>query len=262
MAKLTLKAYTSLMKDINYKLNKNSMKTTGITIMLCAFAGVTARAQNISALDTGAGSYAINNGAVLVDPNWTVTLLGTDPAGQTPPGGIPTGAAYLVPNSAGFPFDGFWLANSATSSWITYATPTPVGTDETDGTYQYQVTFTAANSGALGINFLGDNLDSLSINGEDLGSNPGHFSAWLATPLTYDVSAGTIYTVDLDVLNNARGSSGDPTGARVEFSGNINIGAVPGSVPEESSLLVNAALLALPFGAGIYRKMRKFRTAV
>jgi hypothetical protein len=236
------------------------MKTIGNLIMLCACACATAQAEDISNLDTGAGSYAVNNGAVIVDPNWAVTLLETDPAGQTPPGGIPTGAAYLVPNNVGYPLDGYWLANTPTSSWLTYATPTPRGADLTDGTYQYQLTFTAASSGVIGINFLDDNAGTLFINGDNLGSNPGGFSAWLATPITYAVTDGDSYTVDLDVVNGRQGDN-DPTGARVEFSGDVNVDAVAAAVPEESSLLVNGALLALPFGVGMLRKLRKHRTA-
>jgi hypothetical protein len=226
--------------------------------MLCACACATAQAEDISALDTGAGLYGVNTGAVIVDPNWTVTLLGTDPIGEIPPGGIPTGPAYVVPNSSVFPFDGFWLANTATSLWLTYATPTPVGADTTDATYQYQLTFTAANTGQIGINFLDDNSGTLFINDVDIGSNPGTFGAWLTKPLSYDVTGGTTYTVDLDVVNAAREQL-DPTGARVEFSGDVNVDGA--AVPEESSSLINGALLALPFGAGILRKMRKHRTA-
>jgi hypothetical protein len=235
------------------------MKSIERIFMFCALACATAQAQNISNLNTGAGLFGVNNGAVIVDPNWSVTLLGTDPAGQTPPGGIPTGSAYLVPNNIGFPFDGSWLVNTAASSWLTYATPTPVGSDPTDGTYQYQLKFTAANSGVIGINFLDDNTGTLFINGDDLGSNPGNFGAWLGTPDSYAVTAGTAYTVDLDVVNGAREGSRDPTGARVEFSGDVNVGAA--AVPEESSALVNSALLALPFGASMLRKMRNPRAA-
>jgi len=235
------------------------MKTTETIILLCAVACASAQGQSISKLDTGAGLYSANTGAVIVDPNWTVSLLGTVPAGKTPPGGIPTGAAYLVPNT-GFPIGSSWLANDATSTWLTYATPTPVGADTTRDTFQYQMTFTAGNSGLLGINFLGDNTDELIINGEDLGSNPGQFHTWLATPISYAVTEGTTYVVDLDVYNAPRDDSQDPTGARVQFTGDIVTGA-SASVPEESSMIVNAALLALPFSAGLIRKLRKNRAA-
>lgn len=243
---------------------KKTMKLIGCMATLGALACATAQAENISSLDTGAGLYDVNNGPSLVDPNWSVSLLGTVPANQTPPGGIPTGAAYLVPNNIGFPF-GYWLPNSPTSSWLTYSYPTQVGGDVTDDTFQYQLTFTADNSGTIDINFLSDNTGTLYINGDDLGSNPAQYSSWLATPIDYAVTAGSTYTVDLDV-NNTPQSSGNPTGARVEFSGDVGVdgplNSVNGNaVPDATGSVINLAFAALPFAASLLRKSRKNHAA-
>jgi hypothetical protein len=207
-------------------------------IMGCLFACATAQAINITALNTGAGLFSVNNGAVLVDPNWTVSLLSTVPAGQTPPGGIPTGAAYLIPNNLVAnvdPFSTHWLPNSAASSWLTYSSPTSIAVDNTGDTFRYEVKFTAASSGAIGVNFLSDNTDTLYINGVPLGSNPAQYGAWLTTPIPFSVTAGTTYTVDLDIHNTVEGDLENPTGARVEFSGNVDVGT---SVPDTGSTFI------------------------
>ena len=252
-------------KSLSFKAILSAAAAVGLT----ANPGLVAQAQNISSLDTGAGLYNANNGGVVIDPNWTVSLLSTVPAGQIPPGGIPDGNAYLVPNNIGFPF-GYWLPNNATSSWITYSTPTQVGGDLTADTFQYQLTFTAANSGTVDVSWLSDNDSTLYLNGQLLGTvpdplvpNPNNyttFDQW-NTPIALNLTANTQYTVDLDVYNIPQ-DSGNPTGGRVEFSGDVGVsqnsnGFTP--VPEGPSMLVDSALLALPVAAGALRKLRRAR---
>jgi len=173
----------------------------------------------------------------------------------TPPGGIPTGTAYLVPNNIGFPF-GYWVNNDATSSWITYSSPIQLGGDTTDDTFQYQVTFTADNSGTADVSWLGDNDNWLYVNGTLIGSNTAQFWTW-NTPVAFSVTAGTTYTVALDVYNESQGS-GNPTGARVEFTGPINVST--GSVPDTTSTLMELVIAAIPV-AILLRRSRKTRTA-
>jgi hypothetical protein len=191
------------------------------------------QAQNISLLDTGAGLYAENNGAVLVDPNWKVSLLSTNPPGQTPPAGIPNGNAYLVPNPlftsyVGYPINTSWAPNDTTSTWLTYSTPTYLGGDSADEVFQYEMSFKALSSGEIGINFISDNYSKLYVNGQYLGANSSinSFAYWLSTPLQLAVTAGNVYTVDLEVENIVL-LDDNPTGGRVEFTGNVNAVAVP-----------------------------------
>jgi hypothetical protein len=88
------------------------------------------------------------------------------------------------------------------------------------------------------------------------------FDQW-NSPIGFAVTADTEYTVDLDVYNIPQ-DSGNPTGGRVEFTGDVNVSqSAPGGlpVPEDASMLVNAALLALPFSAHVLRTLRKSRAA-
>jgi len=217
-------------------------------------AATSSQASLVSSLDTGAGQYANNQvaHAPLTDPNWTVSLLS---ANQTPPG-ILTGKAYLVPNDIGFPIPP-WLANSLTSTWITYSQPTQVNGDNTGGTYQYQTSFSADQSGTIGINYASDNNGYLYINGtqySDNGSSESTFEQW--TTYNLSVTAGHVYTVDLDVYNQPQGN-GNPTGANVQFTG-TGVDVTP--VPEASTVLAGALML-LPFGVSTLRIMRRRKMA-
>ena len=245
------------MKTIRINLRANVTKLVhylpalrkAAAIMGCLFACATAQAINITALNTGAGLYGANFGAVVVDPHWTISLLSTDPLGQTPPGGIPAGPAYLVPNSTVAnvdPFSTHWLPNSAASCWLSYSTPTSMAPDNTGGTYRYQLSFTANNSGVIGINWLSDDSDVLSVNGSSLGSNAAYYGAWLPTPVSLAVTAGSTYTVDLDVYNAPQGPLLNPTAGRVEFSGNVDVSlAVPDTASTVILLLIALGSLAL-----------------
>ena len=197
--------------------------------------GVPAHGIDISSLDTGAGFFSTNNGdpgsIAPQDPNWTVTLL----SGGPPPGGNPNGQnAYVVPNSIpgfvnGDPSQGTliipeWANNDATSSWITYSTPTQLGLDNTDEDFLYELEFTADSTGVLGVNFLSDNVAVLSVNGTEVGTNAGLFTEaqWLSQPISVSVVLGSTYTIALEVNNAPNGNSANPTGARVEFTGDVN----------------------------------------
>ncbi|HEY3757129.1 MAG TPA: hypothetical protein VGL42_13340 [Opitutaceae bacterium] len=239
-------------------MNTRSIRSL-VTIFSLALAplSLAQAGQNISSLDTGAGQYAANTGAQLIDPNWSVTLLSST---GIPPGGIPNGDAYLVPNNIGFPF-GYWVDNDTTSSWVSYSYPLQTGGDLTGGWYQYQVTFTAQASGQAGVRWLSDNDDDLYVNGVLLGSNSGTFAAW-NSPVNFSLVSGHSYTVDLDVYNLPQ-SYGNPTGARVEFSGDEGV-EVSGpeavqfrSVPDAPSRGVALVLLVLPFVAAGSRRRRQ-----
>jgi hypothetical protein len=217
--------------------------------------------NNISSLDTGAKT--VNVGGVLVDANWTVSML----SGGSPPGTL-TGSTYVV-NNAGFPF-GYWVPNDSRSSWLTYSTPTQVDGDMSGGTYRYQLTFTAANDGVIDVRWLSDNSSWLYITGgiynktligtkpSPLNNNPNDtspFESW-NSPTELNMTAGTQYTVDLDVFN-ALQSYGNPTGGRVEFT---EVSDSPVAVPEPATL-ITGALLLLPFGASTLRILRRKQVA-
>ena len=208
---------------------------------------------SISSLNTGAGQYGVNYTPPggFSDPNWTVSL---DSSTGTPPGGNPTGTAYLVPNNIGFPF-GYWIDNDSTSTWITYSSPTQTGGDTTADTFRYEMKFTAAGTGTDYVRWLSDNTSSLFLNNSLIGtrtdaSNPD--GAW-NLPFALSLTSGTQYTVDVVVYNEPQGS-GNPTGARVEFTGNVS------AVPEPTTMIAGALLL-LPFGASTIRILRRKNAA-
>jgi len=232
------------------------MKILKLVIMASAL-GLAAQVHaslNLSSLDTGAGLYGGAPGTI--DPNWTISLLSS--TGE-PPGGYPTGRAYLVPNSLGWPLfpAGPWVANDTTSSWITYSNPTQTGGDNTGGTYQYQLRFTSASSGVVGVRWLSDNNSTLIVNGGAVGTRPNPdipdpnnytpFDGW-NTPIAINIVQG-LNTIDLDVYNIPQ-DSGNPTGGRVEFT----------AVPEPTTLIAGALLL-LPFGATTLRILRRRQVA-
>jgi hypothetical protein len=220
------------------------------------FVGAAAWAESISSLNTGAGLYNVNTlaNAPVVDPNWSVSLLSTDPSGQTPPGGMPTGAAYLVPNDIGFPFP-HWIPNDATSSWITYSTPTQVGGDLTADTFQYQVSFVASASGVDYISWLSDNSSTALLNGAAIGTSPDWGYAMWNTPIALNLTAGDSYTVDVDVYNDPQDAN-NPTGLRVEFTGNVGVGNSDPPAPDTASPIIYL-VFALPFAAQAMRRLRQ-----
>jgi len=243
------------MENITQTLFKSAAawRKTG-AMAICFSACATAHATlNISALNTGAGDYGINNGAPIIDSNWKVTLI-PPPANGIPPGGIPNGNAYLVPNNIGFPIPP-WVPNSSLSTWITYSYPTQVGGDNTGGTYQYQLQFTALTTGSVDISLASDNNSSLFINGGLVVNipDPQPFSSF--QDVDYSFKSGQNYTVDFDVYNIPQGN-GNPTGANVQFSGDVNVAPVP-----EASTVFAGAMMLLPFGVSAARIMRKNRMA-
>jgi hypothetical protein len=210
-----------------------------ITALSCLAVSAVAQADDISYLDTGAGLYSANNGAVLVDPNWSVSLLSSI---GTPPGGIPTGAAYVVPNNQGWPFPISWIPNDSTSTWISYSTPLQIGGDTTSDLFQYQTSFTAASSGVDYVRWLSDNSSTFLLNNVVIPRPNPYDLAWNAW-VPFDLTAGELYTVDFDVYNVPQ-ATGNPTGLRVEFT--TNPPAAPVTVPDAGSpfIYIVFALLA------------------
>jgi hypothetical protein len=125
--------------------------------------------------------------------------------------------------------------------------------DDTNDTFQYQLVFTAANSGKIGVDFLSDNTGTLYVNGVEHGTNAGTNTdgVWYGAP-DFNVTIGQQYVLDL-VVNNAPGNPENPTyqnptGARVELTGS--------AVPDGGATLI---LLGLAFGGLI--AVRRFMAA-
>jgi PEP-CTERM motif-containing protein len=232
-----------------------------ITVLLLV-GGITsqqARAQlNITNLDTGAGLYSANNEPLttLTDPNWTVSLVSS--VGE-PPGGYPTGTTYLVPNQGinigdapypTFPFNS-WVANNGTSCWITYADPQNpdgwfTGPDATLGVYDYRLIFNAPSGGTINVaTWWSDNEGALYLNGTLEGQSPSYSYAVPTMAMGLVLNAG-VNEVDLIVTNDF-GYDQDPSGANVEFFGNVNV------VPEPSSV----ALVCLGLAGFLIFRRRK-----
>jgi hypothetical protein len=229
---------------------------------------------NVNTLNTGYGMDGVTVGTA--DPNWNVSLISPSSPPPSPNQGFTAGPAYLVPDS----FTGLngtvpeWEANYTTtpgfsngqsSSWITYASPTPSSVDNTDDTYQYQLVFQAASNGAVAINFLSDNSGTLYVNNVEMASNadnpelgnsgvPNTDGLWLSSPVQLAVLQGGTYTIDLDVNNAPNGPGMNPTGARVEFAGTAALGGAD-PVPDQgaTAVLLGAGVLAV---AGVRQLMR------
>ena len=142
------------------------------------------------------------------------------------------GAAYVSGTNGVFPVATNWLADDATSRWVT---PTRSAGDSldpaADGVYVFSTSFslrgfkpgTASFSGR----FLSDNtVDAIFLNGTQIGGSGGSFTDWTAFN-----SAGAVFASDNRLvfrLRNFAQNGGNPAGLRVEFLAS-NVSAVPDS---------------------------------
>ena len=196
-------------------------------ITVATFANAASAATIADLNNTGAGFALGTNG---IDSNWKL-------------GG---GAAFVSGTNGVFPVATPWIADTATSRWIT---PTnnagdsldPVFNDE----YFYSTTFdltgyNVATSAFTG-RFSADNgIVSISLNGNTIAGSGGDFTSW-----TNFSSVGGVFTAGINTLQftvtNFGQATGNPSGLRVEFLSSETGTAI---VPEPQSW----ALLIAGFG--------------
>jgi hypothetical protein len=198
--------------------------TLAVTLALASF--VSAHAASIGGLvNTGTGASGTQ------DMNYELSVA--------------QGTTVLADNHAYVTFDNTWpispwMANSATSKWITpTATQGQSFDPSSNGVYHYELTFDLtgfnATSASFGGRFSADNSATVSLNGTQIGNaaGPTSFYSWSNFGTASGFTAG-LNTLSFDVTN-LRQNGGNPTGLRVEFL-ESNIAAVP--EPETYGMLL------------------------
>ena len=154
-------------------------------------------------------------------------------------------------SGAGFPF-GPWLANTATSQWLSPLRDAATSFDAASiGIYTWRLRFDLSEFNAASSAFAGrwaaDNSGKISLNGTALANPSTGFASW-----TNFSSAGGIFNAGINTLDfavtNLQQNGGNPTGVRVEF---LSSDVGTGKVPEPGTL----ALLAIGLvGFGLARR--------
>lgn len=175
-----------------------------------------------------AGGGAVSVGT-MIDANWTLA------------GGIAWNSTSI---------NGAWLANNATSRWLTPASNGNQSFDPTaDGFYTYQLAFDLTGFNPATATFTGrfatDNqVTQIRLNGQAITqAGLGSFNRWTE----FSASAGFVDGLNslAFTVRNLRQASGNPTGVRVEFqSSAVAPIATATGVPEPASW----ALLISGFG--------------
>lgn len=141
------------------------------------------------------------------------------------------------PVAAGGP----WIANTATSSWITpLADPAASLDPSSNGTYTWTTTFDLtgydATTASLSGQFAADNSAAAYLNGYAIGSSSSYRN-WSGFASTSGDFLSGVNTLSFVVTNYAQ-NSGNPTGIRAEFiSSGVAVAAVP--EPETYAMLLS-----------------------
>ena len=212
-----------------------------------------ARANVIGLYNTG-----VNLGADQVDNAWSIVDGSSAPALRY------ASPVYANSTNGVFPI-GYWLENSAISSWDTPSNPLQSeGVDTVaNGYYAWQTQFTVTGKApsALAFQFAADNeVAWISLNGKTIYSGPtdgsSQYGFW--TPVTAAGLQNGINTLDFYVVNYAQ-NGGNPTGLNVQFVPIIaafdvtsNLAQAPGPTPGAGL----AGLAALALG-GLYLRRRR-----
>jgi hypothetical protein len=143
---------------------------------------------------------------------------------------------YVTSNGS-FPLNGAWIANTATSKWITPALNQGTSFDPSaNGTYSWKLSFDLSGFNAATANFSGrfaaDNSAVVKLNGVQVGT-AGGFSSFSSFNANSGFYSG-LNTLEFVVTNLAQGS-GNPTGLRVEF---LQSNVTPVPEPETYAMLL------------------------
>jgi hypothetical protein len=158
-----------------------------------------------------------------VDPNWKIiSVNNVPPAANT--------AFVTTPNPA-------WLANSAKSKWIS-PSATETWSSDAAGNYTYRTVFDLTgfdpSSAQIGISLAADNsVTDVVLNGTSLKITAGSFTVFTSATIN---SAFVPGVNTLDVIVNNGGTTGNPSGLRVEFSSSS--AAMPVTAPWLSTRLL------------------------
>jgi len=122
-----------------------------------------------------------------------------------------------------------WLADNNTSHWLTPTDNRAQSYDSShNGSYLWTLEFDLSGFNASTASFAGrfsaDNNATAYFNGEIIGSAAG-FSQWYNFAAASHLFVAGINTLEF-LVTNVKGSSGNPTGLRVEFT-NSQVAAVP-----------------------------------
>ena len=215
------------------------MKKITFAIAL-AVASLAAHADTIGGLkSTGAGLAAGSQ-----DTNYTLTVTG----GSTV---LASNYGYVAQNNA-FPV-GPWMANTASSSWLTPLQNQAASFDPVvNGQYTFHTSFDLtgfnASSASFSGQFAADNSAVAYLNGVQIGQVNG-FSSWGS----FSANSGFVSGVNsLDfVVTNFHQDGGNPIGLRVEYTAS----AVTAAVPEPETYGMLLAGLALVGVAAKHRRV-------
>ncbi len=185
-------------------------------------AGLTIAGSAGAATITGLYNTGVDNGGTalvgaVADPHWSLTNGPLAPNAYT--GGV----------NGVFPI-GPWLAEDATSRWLTPTTNAAESWDPGpgDGVYHYTLSFTLPQISAAMFNgrYAVDNaIDRISLNGNTIGGAGGGFTFWTAFAANSGFVSGA-NTLDFTVRNFAQ-NGGNPSGLRVEFGRSDFTAGVP-----------------------------------
>lgn len=211
-------------------------------VSITAFAAIDAAAVPIVGLvNTGANSTAGQQ-----DTNYSLTKTSGD--------GPAIGSYGYESAGAGFPF-GPWLANSATSQWLTPLANAGQTFDANSAgiytwTLQFDLTGYDPTSAFFGGRWATDNSGTILLNGSTLLNPSTGFTAWSSFSSTGGNFNAGLNTLQF-VVTNWQQNGGNPTGLRVEFT-QSDVTAVP----EPATLSLFALGLA---GLGFARRRNASR---
>jgi hypothetical protein len=201
---------------------------------LSSFSGTCALASSINIYSTG---VSVTNG---VDNHYDITA---GPTSHAVVSGTGSAAAYLTTD-----FGGGWVADSATSKWISPAAD--ANQNFRDYFYTYETTFTLAglnpNTAELTGKLAADDDVTVYLNGEKVLKSFGTWTSFATFSIDDNFVAG-VNTLDFVVDNDGSG----PTGLDVAISGTAKSAAPE---PATCSLLAGAGLVGL---AGLLRRRTK-----